>query len=354
VGEIIPGFSVRKTPRNITHVRIHYTADPNKRDPEWIKRAIQAMPSSKDARREYEIDWTSPAGDAYYPEFTLNGGRDKYVVDIEGLIDGPIYRGWDFGFRHPAVVWMQYSEAQRRLVIFRELMPGWQDEMHKSELGLDLRSFIDVVKYLSGEIPLADLERPSMSLIAQIHAEPRYPKPPWFPPSVIPRKFIDCVGPEVRHSSDVAQAGQAASRLLILREKGLQPFVADGDVDTHLKAREEIMRDLLKLRGDGWPGLILSPYCPILTDGYSSGITYPKATPQEQTPAKPRKDGYYEHLHDGVGYTIIQVVPVAALRTQAAMGEVQIGPDRRIIGSQEQADTAQSLGWRHTLAKMHT
>jgi hypothetical protein len=43
----------------------------------------------------------------------------------------------------------------------------------------------------------------------------------------------------------------------------------------------------------------------------SGGITFPVATPQKPHPDvdEPRKDGYFEHTHDALGYGVIGVVP---------------------------------------------
>lgn len=112
------GFQTWTNPRNgFTIARIHYTADPAKCGTEWRAHAKAGMPD-RGWRREYEIDWTAPEGEAVIPEFD----PAIHVRDISWLRGSRVLRGWDPGFESPAVVLCQLSAAGQ-LRIYREIVP---------------------------------------------------------------------------------------------------------------------------------------------------------------------------------------------------------------------------------------
>ena len=306
------GFRVQRTKQGFAVVSVDYWADEDKRDPAWIAAREQEMTNRADFRREYLRDWTSPAGDSYYPEFWLYGGLDTYVVACPGVIPGvPILRCWDFGIYRPACVWMQRDPRNGRLWVLRELMPGWSQAALRDE-GIDVRSFRDVVLYLSGQTSLSRLHPRSMLLLDAIRQEPRYPDPPWFTDGsgAIPNRFIDFSGPEANYPSDVpADDTQARTRAMILAEAGI--FL---QIQTEpWEAREDMLRELLRPRlcefghesCPGHPGILFDPSCAVLVQGVSGGITFRKGTLQNPAPAAPAKDGYYDHLHDALSYGVV-------------------------------------------------
>ena len=60
--DVVPGVKQWTNPRNQFLVyQIHYTADPRKRNPNWIQGERSAMPIN-DWNREYEIDFSSFTG----------------------------------------------------------------------------------------------------------------------------------------------------------------------------------------------------------------------------------------------------------------------------------------------------
>lgn len=97
--------------------RLHYTADPTKRAPAW-KLATSRGLSVRDWRREYEIDWASPAGDPVFPEYDP-------LIHEHVLTPNPnrlLIRMWDFGFVSPSVLFGQYT-PEGQLQIHHELAP---------------------------------------------------------------------------------------------------------------------------------------------------------------------------------------------------------------------------------------
>jgi len=92
--EPIRGWLARRTTRAIV-IEVDYFANPDK-DEEWATKARAKMPSETAFRRELCRDWTSAAGDAFYPEF--RDKKERFVFVCKGMLDAPIYRGWDFGW----------------------------------------------------------------------------------------------------------------------------------------------------------------------------------------------------------------------------------------------------------------
>jgi hypothetical protein len=85
-------------------MRLHYTADPSKRSPEWYKAAKAGMRNA-DFEREYEINYTSVYGEPIFPDF--NEQESKIVVREPYPDFGPNQTYWgglDYGARNPSSV----------------------------------------------------------------------------------------------------------------------------------------------------------------------------------------------------------------------------------------------------------
>lgn len=123
------GLKVWYTDEGWTVVRLHYTADPERADKEWLLEQVKGYGggfTGRDWLREMEVDFQSYAGEPVYPGW--HGGdaisEDRSVYD-PGL---PLWRGWDFGYRHPACVWAQLHRPTQnaprgRLVVLAEYYP---------------------------------------------------------------------------------------------------------------------------------------------------------------------------------------------------------------------------------------
>lgn len=113
-----PGVEEWKNPRNGLFVlRIHYTADPRKRAPEWKAEASRNL-HPRTWRREYEIDWTAPAGEPVVPEFQAERHKQAFEWDTKLRM----LRFWDFGHVSPVCLFAQLTLAGQ-LRVRRELCP---------------------------------------------------------------------------------------------------------------------------------------------------------------------------------------------------------------------------------------
>jgi hypothetical protein len=296
--EDIPGLGVRRTARGWVVIEIDPWANPAK-DEAWLDQKRRSAVSEVAFRREYLRDWMSAAGQSFYPEFMER--PERYIRAATGLLrDLPVIRGWDFGYRRPACVWLQFSPKSGRVWVLRELLGQ----------NIDTHSFRDLVLYLSGERDIEFLKRRPKAIerVNAIREDRRLPPPPWFDGSGGPVHFIDYAGPEALQRRAAVEGEDAArADAEVLAQEGIRL----GVYHTTVKAREQICRRLLLTRPDGHPGMLLDPACRDLVLGLGGRIAYKRPTRDNPMPDEPAKDGYYEHLHDALGYALVNVVPVA-------------------------------------------
>jgi len=83
-------------------IRLHYTADPRKRSPEWKREAHEGLRPA-DWAKEYEIDYTALSGERVFPE--IAEARNTIVVDEpypEFDSNQQYWGGLDYGMRNPS------------------------------------------------------------------------------------------------------------------------------------------------------------------------------------------------------------------------------------------------------------
>lgn len=290
------GFDVSVTKKGYKVVRLHYTADPDKRTEEWQKRTKAAMPDPQSFRREFEIDWSATTGKPYYPEFVRNYAADKsyYCQEFE-LFDKsvPIYRGWDFGFRRPGCVWFQVG-AQGKVFVHRELMPE----------EIDIHSYRDLVMYLSGQIDVEDKSlrrRPRALSYLDVLSEKG--ELPWF--EYKKHTFIDFSGPEATAVKTIESEKGERNDSEVLASRDI--FIAA--LSQRVSAGEHILRRLLLPQPSGGAGIVFHDgRCPLLVGGMNGGLTHKKGTRANPLDDKCAKDGHFEHLHDGLRYGLVGAV----------------------------------------------
>lgn len=250
-------------------VRVHYTADPDKDNEAWMKRAHEGV-SEQTWNREYEISYDTFEGKPVYQDFKEHHiGESKYRPGIN------VYRGWDFGYHHPACLFAFFDNIDRLCVV-------------KEVLGHDegIRDFISRVLRLSQQ---------------------------WFPDCYAGKRFLDTCDPAGQQplsgeSIRFKEGKQVATTSVdILNDMGVFPTSKGTEVIEGL----EIIRQRLQMRNDGQYGIVVSHECPVLIDGFKGGYRYqePKAGVTEKE--EPLKDGYYDHLHDCLRYIVVNYLNVA-------------------------------------------
>jgi hypothetical protein len=295
-------FQAKRTNAGYVNVRIEAECTPYKRDPQWHQDQIALM-GLKEYRREHRLDWTAAAGEVYYPEFAND--PTPFVDPTLAFTKGqPVYRGWDFGIRHPACVWAQVIGGELR--VLREVLPS----------NIDPYSWCKLVMYLSGEIAKDTLEQYPRALSWALRIEGEdptkwrdkeytYPKPPWFPEGT---RFVDYAGPECYTPSTVLEKEhEFRNDYEILASNGIHL----GVLYTRVAARCAVLRKLFLPISSGGPRRFkISPHCRDTAAGLAGGISYKKESLHDPEPNEPQKDGWYEHLHDALGYLAVNLVSV--------------------------------------------
>lgn len=116
-GESMEGITEYDTAQGVHILRVHYTADPDKRSPEFKAEARRGM-SEQDFEREYEINFNAPRGKPWYPEFRYDFHVAKApIIPIEGR---PIFRLWDYGLT-PATSFAQTTAKGQMVILYPEL-----------------------------------------------------------------------------------------------------------------------------------------------------------------------------------------------------------------------------------------
>lgn len=101
------GITIHKNPKNgFVVFELLYTADPAKRDPEYIKEIKESMPIRR-FKQEYLLQWDSYEGLAVFADWDINiHGVKTDIIPHVGL---PLLLGFDFGLT-PACIVCQLQE----------------------------------------------------------------------------------------------------------------------------------------------------------------------------------------------------------------------------------------------------
>lgn len=257
--KVIPGLWTWKNAKNrFTVVKLHYSADPDKATPEWKENTQAGMPAAE-WQREYEINFEQQRGGRVFPEYVEVIHRKDLSEGYECLFNPflTVYRGWDFGYRHPACVVTQVDTCD-----------VWRIYIEFLGTSITLEEFIPVVlDKCPYEVKVGD--------------------------DIVPIKYRDFCDPAGTQKTDKDKR----SSIEILQAAGIHPmYKRSGPVE-----RARIIRSKLLNRPDGNPGLLLHSDCKVIHSGFHGGYHFPEVE-NPNDPDAPEKDGFYEHLFDGLGY----------------------------------------------------
>jgi len=182
------------------------------------------------------------------------------VPDITPMLDRPIFRAWDFGWNHPAVLFSQVGPDRVWNVLYEKM--GTRILLHK---------FADEVVQLSNQM---------------------------FPGAT----FIDVGDPAGNQRGDK----DPLTSVEILRKNH----------DIHVRTRRQPKKRVIELidqrfamvrkdhkSGDPVPMVQVSKKgCPILIEGFEGAYAWPKAKDGKIYRETPMEDGFYEHFQDCAQY----------------------------------------------------
>jgi hypothetical protein len=236
------GFTTKKNTNGFLIGYLHYSADPTK-DDAWVEEVKKGYPSLDVWRQEMELDFTKASGRRVYPDFKT----ELHVSKLSPIPYRDIWRGWDFGYHHPACIWLQVGDDDR-LHILAELLGN----------EIILQDFANDVKALSKKL---------------FHG--------W--------EFKDAGDPAVRARSDKNERTSAdILRFNDIRIQSRPMQIKDGI---------NLIRSLCVLRADEEVKMKVNENCNMLIEGFLGGY-------QRNEEDEPIKDNYYEHLFDALRYAV--------------------------------------------------
>jgi len=259
VDELCQGLKAWTNPQNSFRVlRLHMSADPAKRTPEFLKEAQSGLPRDK-YRREFELVWRSFEGRPVYVDdwnHNVNVANDflQYAPHL------PVMRGWDFGLT-PAVIFAQLM-PDMRLFVLREIC--------EEEMGIE--RFLDIVTTRSRE---------------------------WFPSA---KRFVDIIDPAgfVRSQTD--------ERSCMTIMSGSPWFLKPVPGVQNPVARRNAVVTFLQRNVRGHPAFLCSPACKAIINGFDGGYHYAHNR-SGQLREYPEKN-LYSHPHDALQYICTRVFDV--------------------------------------------
>ena len=297
------GIKAHRTPKGHTLVRIEWWSQPQRRSRSWYESEKRKYPTEHDFEREFEIDWHIGSGDAYFPEFNQRGGVKFYSLQTRGILAGlPVFRGWDFGVRRPAVVFGQIDQTGR-VWVYRELAPS----------NINIHEFRDLVLYASGQLSydaLAAMDRRrALEIIEQINnPKSGYPLLPWFETGSL-IEWVDYAGPEATARQRIQTSSEQTDADVLL-SGGIQLRT----MYVKLETREALHRALMMPRKDRYPGIIWDPACRNLLRAMSGGLTRKKGPDGRPVGAEYNKPGLFDDLYDAESFWLCQELDPAMMQ----------------------------------------
>ncbi|MDO9575362.1 MAG: hypothetical protein Q7J55_02405, partial [bacterium] len=218
------------------------------------------------------------------------------IGKVEYIPNRVVYRGWDFGGRHPAIVFAQ--QEGNRLTIQHEYMGT----------NIITSDFAQLVNFLSGQTDKGQLSSALQRLVKSTELVPFYPKDARF------QDYCDPAGSQIQ-----SQTGKTEIDVL----NNALPQIFPQYRVSEIKEGLDITRFLLSPRvGEPWLK-IAGEQCPILRQGFLGGY---KCTKRGDAVLEdiPAKDGYFEHLQDALRYMVIHIY-------EGAFDRPRITDDKYII-----------------------
>ena len=262
-------------------VRLHYSADPVKRRPEW-REAEKKKYGISEWNREYEIIWESVEGKAVYgdwwsAEFHIAkqplGWSSKY----------PVLRGWDFGLNGAC--------------IFAQLFPHMRLFVMREAIGVDIgfERFVEEAHRVSNE---------------------------WFPGAM----FIEFIDPTGRYR--IGKDETTYARILTDPPLKARKIIAGAnDMASRIKGVTDFLKDNVK----GLPCYVVDKSCDSFIKGFNGGYHY-SFDRLGRLKDKPEKNHPFSDIHDANAYLCSKVrnVKLNVIATAGSIKEPRYGkvPDR--------------------------
>jgi len=256
------GLKFKTTSRGVCVATLHYSAHPE-RGAEWV--AINKPLYDEDKwNREQEISYETTVGTP-----VLRYDPSIHVRKLNHISGRVLRRGWDFGFRRPAVLVTQFNMRDQWMWLWG--MVG-HDETLKD---FAARTF-DIC---DAKFPPARDE--AGKLMSQMWLE-----------------YCDPAGTQRSDKSDTTSI-QDLNTVFTNRYQR-EPSVTFKKVS--FEDGRSMILDQLKIRNNGEPGLLVDDDFEVAKDGFAGGYHYPDTRSSGAECEYPEDDGFYIHLFDSARY----------------------------------------------------
>ncbi len=268
----VHGWNIRKNKGGYAVISCHYSVDPAK-DEAWVERTKPGyFGTSWD--REFEMSRASMAGKRVFQNFK----EEVHCVKTTYYPKQIIFRGRDFGYHFPAIVWFQVNEKSQVQAI-GELMG---DQLDILEFETRVRQY--EAKHFCYE-------------------------------GVIHKYFEDWGDPSGHQKSDKALIKDERTTIDILRNRckvrvNTKRYLVNTMVDH--------VRHGINIRLDGLPGIIFDKNrTVILRQAMMGGYVYEVDEKSGIAKENPYKDGYWDHLMDALQFGYCGIVDVKTNRIKS-------------------------------------
>jgi len=236
--------------------RLHYSMHPE-RGVGWKEKMRPIIDPTNDGtwEREQELNFLTMEGQPVYPGFQ----HEIHVTKVQPLIKRStvMYRGLDWGFRHPACLWGWRNEHDQ-LCIVREHAPA----------DTDIYEFLGKVVEIS---------------------RAAYPGAIW-------RNFPDPAGQQRWQAAD--HKGKR-SAIEVMKSFGMTGYEFG---ERGLVAGLDLVRHNMRMRSDHRPGILIDESCTILIEALQGGYHYPD---RQVGKDEPFKDHWYDDVADCFRYMTV-------------------------------------------------
>lgn len=250
------GVEYWENPKNkFTVFDLHYTANPQKRSPEF-REGIKASMPIREFLMEYEKNWDTFEGMPVYPDFR----KDIHIAKKreEPHLGLPLLAGLDFGLTPACVVAQLRGQS---LYVFREHI-----DMNKG-----------IKQFLQETLP---------KLVQEF--------PEWNPTS--DKDYLWFIDPAGFQKSQV----DARTCVQQMQELGIRN-ITPGPIDWESR-RSAVEQFLLRVDREGYGLSLNAAECPVLIEGFQGGYRYPdSASDIEPSKIRPIKDRF-SHIQDALQY----------------------------------------------------
>lgn len=298
--QLMDGLYGYKNTKGMYLVALHYTADEDKRTAEYQKEARKGYTNVNFYRQENELDFSLQPGEAVFGnEFSEQKHCMKAVYKVNKFM--PVYRGWDFGYNGQACSFLQHNHRGQLI---------WFDQVFYKRLALPLvcqevnRRMLDYTTERKNDEGTEVVEQQLTDLEGQVIEGARIAKMTRQISPVMSFDYGDPSG-EAHNTKGETDRSTLLQHGFMLRTK-----------PTTGRKRDivENVRALMLDRSDGTPGILIarnnSPEMRLVVEGFKGGYHYPEVPMGRADKQIPAKDGFYDHIFDGMQYAIDHIRPI--------------------------------------------